>query len=264
VHRSHYYVWAVLDVENWSSRPEVTGAKVQRALQDIQYQALTRAAIDPSTVQRQRAGDGGTLRIPGDVAKERVTTQFVSALLEILNEYNLNCGGGEEIRIRLALNAGDAVDGEGEWSSRALTVAHRLVNAAVVRRVLAAALGNPLVVVASGNWYDAVIKEGHAPKDGWQQIWVVEGTFADIAWVKVPGRTRPPGLGSQDDPSRHRLDGQPSTLGSQDGTSTNAGDGEVDNSVTHGNRYTFRDVLGDVVFGDKYGNAEHDAPKGER
>jgi hypothetical protein len=250
--RSRYRVLAVLDVEDWSGRSAVNAANIQRALRRIETEALTEADIDVRGVGRQSRGDGAVLALPGDVAKEVVTTRFVEALRESIAEYNADCAPGESVRIRLSLNAGDVLEGDGEWAGQPVIAACRLVDSAVIKRVLAASTGSPLVVVVSAAWYDAVIKEGHASGEEYREVWVEEKTFSSVAWVKVPGRTSPPGLRSEDDPVWHdqggsRGDAADPSRGSQPGRTG----GDAGNIVNHGNFVQASKIAGDVVFGNK-------------
>jgi hypothetical protein len=77
--------------------------------------------------------------MPGDVAKELITARFVEALREAVLEHDADCEPEESIRIRLSLHAGDAIEGEGEWAGRPVIAVCRLVDSALIKRVLAAA-----------------------------------------------------------------------------------------------------------------------------
>ena len=251
--RSRYYSWAVLDVEDWSGRPAVNAANIQDTLRRIETEALARAGIDPDSVARQPRGDGAMRAIAGEVAKERIATRFVEELRQAIADYDAGCPPGESIRVRLALHAGDVIEGEGEWAGRPVVVASRLVDSAVIKRVLAAATGSPLALIVSGDWYDAVVKEGYAPSEGYAQVWVEEKTFADVAWVAVPGRTHPPGLRAEDDPGAH---GAARGRACPAGAPRRALPGEAgeytDNSINYGNSVRDSVIRGDVVFGGKY------------
>jgi hypothetical protein len=185
------------------------------------------------------------------LAKEVITTEFVEALREAVSEYDANCAPEDSIRLRLALHAGEALEGEGEWAGRPVNTVCRLVDSSVLKRVLAASMGSPLAVIVSSGWYDAMVREGYVPADGYRKVWVEVKTFADIAWVKVPGRSSPPGLLPEDDPARHRADGNSAT-------SSSSGRHDADESrshggiTVHGNAITGGTFQRDVVFGDKY------------
>jgi hypothetical protein len=206
---SRYYIWAIHDVEDWSSRPAVIQARIQEVLRRVEVRALAQAGVDPACVGRQSTGDGAVLAIPGDVPKELITTKYVDALCEGVEEHDEGCLAAETIRLRLVLHAGESPAGQDEWSGPGIVVASRLLDAAVLRRVLAAAIGSAVALIVSDDWYRAVIKEGYAPDQGYQEVWVKAKKFAGSAWVRVPGRTRPPGLLPEDEPDRHRGDRSP-------------------------------------------------------
>ena len=259
---SRYYAWAVFDVEDWSSRPAVNGARIQHALSQIVTQSLGSADIDPARVTWQHRGDGALLALPGDIAKEVITTEFVEALREGVSEHDANCASEDSIRLRLALHAGEALAGEGEWAGRPVITACLLVDSSVLKRVLAAATGSPLAVIISSDWYDAVVREGYVPADGYRKVRVEVKSFADTAWVRVPGRSSPPGLTPEDDATR-RTDGNSAASSSPGRRGTDGSESHGDTTI-YGNAITGGTFQGDVVFGDKhsYGSDRQDRAGG--
>lgn len=197
---SRYYSWAVIDVESWSSRPAVSASRIQAALRVIEAKGLQSLGLNWADVGRQATGDGAILALPGEIPKEKITTDFVEALRVAVLDHDADCDDDEVIRLRLALNAGEALDGVGEWAGEPVITACRLVDTPVIRRVLAGSLGFPLAVIVSGQWYDAVIREGFAPADGYQEVWAAAKSYQGAAWVRVPGRKRPLGLLPEDAP----------------------------------------------------------------
>jgi hypothetical protein len=255
--RSRYYAWAVLDVENWSSRSAVNEANIQAALRRIESRALASAGIESKHVVRQPRGDGAILALPSHVAKELITDQFVEALREAVLDHDATCSPEDSVRIRLSLHAGDVIEGEGEWAGQPVIIASRLVDSAVIKRVLAAAVGSPLAVIVSSDWYRAVIKEGHASSDGYQEVWVEEKTFTDAAWVKVPGRSRPPGLRPEDSAAPHHGDG------GQHVPPPGEAQSYIDRSVHYGPHIQDATFNADVIFGDKYVETDRRSTRGE-
>lgn len=199
---SRYYIWAIHDVEAWSRKPAVYGARIQDALRGIENQAFQRSRIDPENVERQSTGDGAVLAIPGNTSKELLTTEFIDGIRDGIEEHNASCPPEEIIRLRLALHAGDGLPGDGEWAGPGVILASRLVNSAVLRRALKAATDRALAFIISDDWYQAIIKQGLAPADGYQQVLVQEREkdFSSLAWIRVPGLDSPPGLLPEDRP----------------------------------------------------------------
>jgi hypothetical protein len=253
VSASRHYIWAIHDVEDWSSRPAVLQARIQQALRRIEASALGQAGVDPTRVGRQSTGDGAVLAIPGDVPKELITTKYVDALREGVEEYDAECPAAETIRLRLALHAGESPAGQGEWAGPGIVTASRLVDAPVLRRVLAAATGSALALIVSDDWYRAVIREGYASDEGYQEVWVKAKKFANSAWVRVPGRTQPPGLLAEDHRKPQRDEMSP-RAGQEDlGAGDRAPNSDV-SIINSGNYADFRraTVHGGVSFGNNY------------
>jgi hypothetical protein len=264
VQRSRYYTWAVYDVENWSGRSAVDAASIQRALRRIEAAALAAAGIDPARVARQPRGDGAILALPGDIAKEAITSQFVEGLREGVSDHDAGCAPGESIRVRLSLHAGDVLEGDGEWAGQPVVIAARLVDSALLKRVLAAAIGSPLALIVSGEWYDAVVREGYASGAGYQEVWVAEKSFAGRAWVAVPGRTRPPGLTPGDAPGPAAAPPPPGSGRADGHAGRAASSGRAARGPTiRGNAVLDSTINGDVVFGSKSVGAEPE-PRGDK
>jgi len=268
VSASRHYIWAIHDIEDWSSRPAVVQARIQQALRRIEARALAQAGVDPTRVGRQPTGDGAVLAVPGDIPKELITTKYVDALCEGVEEHDAECPAAETIRLRLALHAGESPAGQGEWAGPGIVAASRLVDAPVLRRVMAAATGSALVLIVSDDWYRAVIREGYASGAGYQQVWVEAKKFADFAWVRVPGRTQPPGL-LPEDHRKPQPDETSAGAGRAGGTSHPAPDSGsgISNSGTYGD-FRGSTFHGGFSFGNNYygasdpGQGGHPRPAG--
>jgi hypothetical protein len=245
VTNSRYYIWAIYDVEAWSKKPAVNGARVQDALRRIELRAFRRAGIDQAAVERQPTGDGAVLAIPGDTSKELLTTKFIDGLREGIEEHDASCPPEESIRLRLGFHAGDGLAGDGEWAGPGVILASRLVNSAVLRRVLKAATGHALAFIISDDWYQAIIRQGLAPADGYQQVLVREREkdFSSLAWIRVPGRDSPPGLLPEDRPESGPAtgtDGGPDPrpyISAPAGTVNNFHQATIHGGVSIGNQY---------------------------
>lgn len=252
---SRYYSWAVIDVENWSSRRAVSGSRIQNALRVIERRALKSLNLDWADIGRQPRGDGAILALPGEIPKEKIATRFVEQLREAVLEHDMECDPEDSIRIRLTLNAGDALDGDGEWAGQPVILACRLVDSSVLRRVLAASTGSPMALMVSAQWYDAVIREGYASGDGYREVFVRTKAFSGPAWVQVPGRSQPAGLLAEDDPDS-QVTAEAAGDQNVDGTSgprpTAGNSYRSDNSRNQGLIVQGSTVTGDVSFGNTY------------
>jgi class 3 adenylate cyclase len=197
---SRYLSLVVVDIENWSGRTAVIQAELQRELREIAEASAGVTGTAWPEVRVTTRGDGLVLGYPADVPKEHLSDHLVVALTRALRAYGGRCRPGADMRLRVALHAGDVLaDGE-EWSGRAVTVACRLVDSDVLHRVLTAADRAVLAVIVSGEWYEAVVRQGYAADAGFEEVWFEGKGCSGPAWVRVPGYSEPPGLTPADLP----------------------------------------------------------------
>lgn len=243
---SAYVLLVVCDVEDWSSRPAVAQQRIQVALSGLMNRALTRIGIDGPATPRSLRGDGMMLALPATTEKAKVTTILVDVIREGLFSYAMESGDDEQIRLRLVLHAGDVAIGHGEFAGAAAVEACRLVDSDVTRRVLNASRGAPLVLAVSDDWYRATVGEGYVSGAGFEQVTVQEKSFRETAWIRVPGRSRVPGLTDDD---RRVPDRRAGRSAPEAPTGNNTISGGVFNGPVWNGNTTFG---GDFVQGDKY------------
>lgn len=181
------YSFAVIDVEGGPG-----GAGLHRTLGALENEALASIDVDPAAVRRKSLGHGSLLALPGSIPPRAVTVRFVGALFEAIRDYDAGCAPGESVRAGLALNSGE-IFGRDVWSSGPASTAIELVNSPVMKRVLTAAVGSPLAVIVSDEWYS------RAPANGSQPVRVAAVGYSGPAWIGVPGSSWPPGLLAQDE-----------------------------------------------------------------
>jgi hypothetical protein len=201
VAESRHYVWAVHAVEEWSGRPSEIQQIIRRVLRELEARALGRSGIDPARAGRETTAGRAGLTLPGEVPLETIATRFVDALCEGIEQHDDECPAAQTIRLRLALHAGPAPDGQ---PGAGLAAAARLVDAPVLSRVLAAATGSALAVIVSDDWYRAAGHRGSRSSRHYTQVVLGPDETAGTAWVRVPGCTHPPGLLSGDRPGAGR------------------------------------------------------------
>jgi len=194
VHISRYYALVVTDIENWGGRPGAIQARMQVALRLILERAMACAGIENAGVRSTSRGDGLIIALPAEVSKELITAGFVKTLNRELRTYDDECPPEEVMRLRIALHAGDVHDGGTEWAGEAVVTACRLVDSDVLRRVLNAADTAVLALIVSAYWYDAVLRAGWADPTDYDRVRPGLKDYAGDAWIRVPGKSHPPGL----------------------------------------------------------------------
>lgn len=192
----HYWI-LVLDVENFSTRPDPVQRSLRTAMYDVVHSAFEAAGVPAGEIVWEDRGDGILMLVPPTVAPVRLAGPFVRALDDALREQAVFHSAAHALRIRLALHQGLAErDGHG-WSGDAINTAFRLVDAQPLRDVLRAAGSARLAFVVSGQVYDAVVRPGRRGTDPAAYLplrFTTKHGEAVDSWVTVPGYSAPPGL----------------------------------------------------------------------
>ena len=248
---SRHYIWAIHAVEQWSSRPAPVRERIKSVLSRVEARALAQAGVDPARAGRRLTGDGAVLALPGDVRQEAITTRYVDAVREGIEDHDAECEAAETIRLRLALHGGPA--GPDEWTGPGVASVSQLVDAPALHRVLAAATGSALALIVSDDWYRSTVTQGYASGEGYRPVRLATGESPGHAWIRVPGRSEPPGLVPGDLPQRggrSAADGQAAAAAGPPAWTGST----ITNSGTIGGVGDFRGahVEGDVSFGNNY------------
>ena len=86
-------------------------------------------------------GDGAFVLIPQAVPKSRLVTRLPAQLADSLERHNASCPAPEQIRLRMALHAGEVHYDAHGVAGAAINMAFRLLEARPLKRALAASSG---------------------------------------------------------------------------------------------------------------------------
>ncbi|WP_069171874.1 hypothetical protein [Streptomyces griseus] len=249
---THCWV-VVLDIENFSSRPDPIQRSLRAGMYEVLREALVRAGLADDGIVTEDRGDGVLMIVPATVSPISLAGAFVRALDEELRQKSVVYSPAHAMRFRVALHQGLAArDGEG-WSGDAVNTACRLVDAGPLREVLAAASSSRMVFVVSDEIYRAVVRHGHRSVDPAAYLPMPfrtkHGELIE-SWVTVPGSPAPPGLTAAPGPS--------GGSGTPHGGASGAGRPDAAGAAATGSPRTPRGtsinvgtVQGDLVNGDK-------------
>ncbi|MEU0405970.1 hypothetical protein ABZ318_38380 [Streptomyces sp. NPDC006197] len=253
---THCWV-VVLDIENFSSRPDPIQRSLRTGMYEVLREALVRAGLPADDLVIEDRGDGVLMIVPATVSPIVLAGPFVRALDDELKQKAVVYSTAHAMRFRVALHQGLAArDGEG-WSGHAVNTACRLVDAGPLRDVLAAAASSRMVFVVSDEIYQAVVRHGHRSLDPAAYLPMSfrtkHGELIE-SWVTVPGSPAPPGLpeGAPDRPGPPEPDGP----GTDDPRTAPGGRGEAaagpgDQRPPSGAGISIGTVHGDVFQGNK-------------
>ncbi|BAU84327.1 hypothetical protein SLA_3418 [Streptomyces laurentii] len=236
----------VLDIENFSSRPDPIQRSLRTGMYEVLRAALVRAGLPADDIVTEDRGDGVLMIVPATVSPIVLAGPFVRALDDELQQKAVVYSPAHAMRFRVALHQGlTARDGEG-WSGDAVNTACRLVDAGPLREVLAAATSSRMVFVVSDGIYQAVVRHGHLSLDPAAYLPMPfrtkHGELVE-SWVTVPGYPAPPGLPAAVPDRSAQAD--PAQTGP-----TEAG-GAQDRRPAGGSVFSIGTVQGDAFQGDK-------------
>ncbi|MFS2291686.1 MAG: hypothetical protein FWJ90_03140 [Actinomadura sp.] len=165
------------------------------------YEGLERSLADlglrPHEWYHEDRGDGVMVVLPPEVAVDSLLTTVVGRLRAEVRHHNGAASEAAQMRLRVAVNVGEAEsDGRGIVST-ALTHAFRLLDAEPLKEAVAGA-ETAIAVIVSRRVYEDVVSHGRELVDpgDYYRVEVKVKETSDEAWIMVPGaRPRPrPGV----------------------------------------------------------------------
>ncbi|MFJ8888383.1 hypothetical protein ACIRJR_33970 [Streptomyces sp. NPDC102402] len=259
----------VLDIENFSSRPDPIQRSLRAGMYEVLREALLLAGLPTEDVVTEDRGDGVLMIVPANVSPIVLAGPFVRALDEELRQKADVYSVAHAMRFRVALHQGLAARDREGWSGDAVNTACRLVDAAPLREVLAAASSSRMVFVVSDEIYRAVVRHGHRLIDPAAYLPMPFRTkHGELirSWVTVPGSPAPPGLPatSPERDGQARPGGSPGGGGADSG-GARTGTGAQGGTGAHrrpagGGGISVETVHGDVFQGDKTVNVNTTGP----
>jgi hypothetical protein len=163
VRRAEHRTILVLDVEKFGERHRTNANQV--AIRVGMYDALQRAFSETSVpwgkCYQEDRGDGMFLLAPPEVHKDLFSESFPRALAVALSEHNETHEPQEQIRMRMALHAGEINYDAHGVAGTALNQAFRLLEAGALKAALARSPG-VLAMIASSWFYSEVITNSRA------------------------------------------------------------------------------------------------------
>ncbi|WP_370943017.1 tetratricopeptide repeat protein [Amycolatopsis sp. cg5] len=184
----------VVDVAGFGDlrRTNLHQVAVHNGLYRVLTRAFAAAGIPWDTCEDEDRGDGALVLIPPSVPKSLLVEALPGALLDSLREHNRAHRDEEQIRLRMALHAGEIHYDEHGVVGRPVNLTFRLLELPVLKRALADS-GGLLAVVTSAWFYDEVVWHSRE-RDGYHQVRAKAKETDTTAWISVPGMVLSPEL----------------------------------------------------------------------
>jgi tetratricopeptide (TPR) repeat protein len=178
----------VVDVERFGDRSRTNLDRL--TIRDGLYKALTQVFRESwiawADCQREDRGDGALILIPPDVPKTHLVTSLPVGLVAAITRYNAERTVPEQMRLRMALHAGEVYYDAHGVAGAAINHAFRLVEAPALRSALDASPG-ALALIVSDWFYDEVVRHDPVAVPGlYRRVQVTVKETVTVGWVRVP------------------------------------------------------------------------------
>jgi len=173
-------------------RTNLNQVSVRRDLYHLLQLACERSGIRWSECDHEDRGDGVLVLAPPDIPKAAFVEALPQELVAALRLHNSAGSAEEQIRLRVALHAGEITYDEHGVVGRSVNLAFRLLDAAVLKEALARSTGT-LAVITSPWFFDEVV--WHSPaadRARYSRVRVTVKETDALAWICLPDSDVPP------------------------------------------------------------------------
>jgi len=177
----------VVDVQDFSGRERNNRHRleIRRALDEALRDAFHEANIRWKACRREYSGDAIFVLAPPSIPKGLFVESLPTALATALNRHNLTHADPEQIRLRMALHAGEVAFDRHGVTGEAINLAFRLVDA----QPLKAALVDPpsdLGIIVSSWFYEDVVRHTDGSPDSYKPVVAAVKKTTAIGWMTIP------------------------------------------------------------------------------
>jgi tetratricopeptide (TPR) repeat protein len=184
----------VVDVVGFGDhrRNNVDQMAVRTGLYRALQEAFRTAGISWAACEREDRGDGVLVLAPAELPKGPFVEVLPGALVAELERHNRRHRVAEQVRLRMALHAGEINYDEHGVTSAAINLAFRLLDSAPVKHALAESPA-VLAMITSSWFFDEVVRHSRVcDPDAYRSVSVTVKETTATAWLHVPegGRVR--------------------------------------------------------------------------
>ncbi|HEU5475286.1 MAG TPA: hypothetical protein VFV67_31975 [Actinophytocola sp.] len=187
-HSAVHRAIVVVDVEKFGD-PSRTNAH-QLAVREGLYESVERAFVEAG-IKWERCtwedrGDGILILVPPDAPKSRLVDHLPARLVAALHRHNAKSSLPSQIRLRVALDAGEVHYDSHGITGAAVNRAFRLLDAAPLKDALAASPGVLALITSDWFYHEIVRHEPGATPDAYRAVRVKVKETDVQAWMRLP------------------------------------------------------------------------------
>jgi tetratricopeptide (TPR) repeat protein len=177
----------IVDVEKFGdpARNDDHQLAVRAAMYKALKQSFAKAHIRWRRCVVEDRGDGAFVLIPQAVPKSRLVTRLPARLADSLERHNASCPAPEQIRLRMALHAGEVHQDARGFAGTSINRAFRLIEAPELKKALRDGPGAVALIVSDWFYDDVVRHYAEAEPSSFRQVHVAVKETQMEAWVRV-------------------------------------------------------------------------------
>lgn len=182
----------VVDVEGFGDqcRTNTHQVTIRDGLYRVMRKAFDRTGVVWDDCDCEDRGDGVLVLVPAEVPKGLLVESLPFAVVTGLRGHNGVHIGPEQIRLRMALHAGEVRYDQHGVTGTSVNLAFRLLEAGPLKQALARSPG-VLAVIASSWFYEEVARHTHVA-DEYHCVDVTVKETTTIGWICLPDRVLAP------------------------------------------------------------------------
>ena len=184
----------VVDIEGFGDyrRNNTNQVRIRRGLYGALRRAFDAAGIPWDSCWHDDRGDGVLILAPAGVPKALFADQLPDKLTDALIAHNKSHPPEEQIRLRLALHAGEVFHDEHGVTSSAVNHTFRILDAEALKSTLAESTG-VLAIIGSSWFFEEVIRHSDwSQSNSYVAVDVSNKETLTQAWIRMVGRRRKP------------------------------------------------------------------------
>lgn len=178
---------AAVDIEGFGqhSRNNINQVRVRHGMYRAMQSAFDTAGVPWASCRREDRGDGVLILVPADVPKALFVDRLPDTLVEALVGHNRIHPVEEQIRLRLALHAGEINYDDHGVTGSSITHTFRLLDADALKRALVESSA-VLAVIGSAWFFDEVIRHSEGSRAAsYKPVDVTNKETTTQAWIRL-------------------------------------------------------------------------------
>ncbi|QKV78421.1 hypothetical protein [Amycolatopsis sp. Hca4] len=189
---AHHRTIMAVDIAGYNDPRRTTAHRlvIHDGFWRIMRTAFADAGIPWDALFRENTGDGMMIHLPTEVAKADLVAELPERMLAELRRYNEVHAAEANVRLRMALHAGEVYQGSNGTISDANSHAFRLLDAAEIKAALRESEAVLALVVSNTFYQDVVRADPAADARAYRRIPIENKETKTEAWLRLLGAVR--------------------------------------------------------------------------